>query len=277
MAGEKGQGLSPEQKRRYSRQVMLPGMGEEGQEKLLSARVLLVGAGGLGSSAGLYLGAAGVGTLGIMDGDTVDSSNLHRQVLHSMEDLGRPKPGSARDTISAVNPDVHIIPMRWKLTAENAADIISDYDIVVDCSDNFAARYLMADACYLAGKPMVHGSVYQYEGQASVFAAGGRPCYRCLFSRPPPAEDRRESRAAAVLGPVPGIIGMIQAAETIKLITGAGTTLAGRLLLVDTLGMSFRELNIERDPECPLCGDKPVITRLLDDYQAFVDSAWEQF
>jgi len=252
--------LSDEQIRRYNRHMILPQIGRDGQERLLAARVLLVGAGGLGSPVALYLAAAGVGTLGIVDFDTVDLSNLQRQILHHVHDLGRPKAISASETIGDLNPDVKVVPYALSLDADNAMEIISGYDIVVNCCDNFATRYLTNDACVLLGKPLVEGSVYHFEGQATVFLPG-MGCYRCLFPAPQ-APNSGVASPTGILGVAPGIIGVVQANEVIKLILGIGETLAGRLLLLDCLNSEFRQVRFRRNPNCPACGDTPSITTL---------------
>lgn len=261
--------LSPEQVIRYSRHIVMPKVGSDGQHRLLDARVLLVGAGGLGSPAALYLAAAGVGVLGILDDDVVDLSNLQRQVLHRTADIGRPKTASAADTLHALNPDVEVISHPLRLTSHNALSILGNYDLVLNCSDNFPTRYLVNDACVLLGKPLVDGSILQFDGQMSVFypAAGG-PCYRCLFPAPPRPGDVPSCAEAGVLGVLPGIIGSLQALEAIKLIVGAGTPMIGRLLIFDGLEMDITMVTIERNKECPVCGDKPTITTLID-YDAF--------
>jgi molybdopterin/thiamine biosynthesis adenylyltransferase/rhodanese-related sulfurtransferase len=246
--------LTPDQRRRYSRHLLIPEIGEEGQRKLLDAKVLLIGAGGLGSPAALYLAAAGVGTLGVVDADTVDDSNLQRQVLHTTERVGMPKVESARLTIEALNPDVTVIPHATRLTKENAFDLLGPYDIILDGTDNFASRYLINDACVLLGKPNIHGSIFRFEGQATTFLAGQGPCYRCLFPSPPPPELAPNCAEAGVLGLLPGTIGLIQATEVAKLILGIGEPLIGRLLIYDALRTTFRELKLSRDPECPMCG-----------------------
>ncbi len=245
---------SAAQRRRYSRHFLLPEVGEAGQQTLLGARVLLVGAGGLGSPAGLYLAAAGVGTLGIVDDDVVDESNLQRQVLHTTERIGHPKVESAKQTITALNPDVNVVLHPTRLSKENVLELVGQYDIVLDGSDNFATRYLINDACVLLGKPNVHGSIFRFEGQASTFVAGQGPCYRCLFPEPPPPDLAPNCAEAGVLGVLPGVIGVIQATEVIKLILGIGEPLIGRLLTYDALGATFRELKLHRDPDCPMCG-----------------------
>jgi molybdopterin/thiamine biosynthesis adenylyltransferase/rhodanese-related sulfurtransferase len=248
--------LTPDQRRRYSRHLLIPEVGEAGQQKLLDARVLLVGAGGLGAPAALYLAAAGVGTLGVIDADAVDDSNLQRQVIHTTDRIGQPKVESARQTIEALNPDVTVVTHQVRLTKENALDLLAQYDIILDGSDNFATRYLINDACVLLGKPNVHGSIFRFEGQATTFVPDDEtsPCYRCLFPEPPPPELAPSCAEAGVLGVLPGTIGMIQATEVAKLILGIGEPLIGRLLLYDALGMTFRELKIARDPDCPMCG-----------------------
>jgi adenylyltransferase/sulfurtransferase len=257
-------GFTEEQILRYSRQIILPYVGGEGQRKLLASKVLLVGAGGLGSPAGLYLAAAGVGTIGIMDFDVVDLSNLHRQVLHHTDDLGRPKTESAAETIRSLNPDVQVILHQQKLTSENALEIFSQYDVIVEGSDNFPTKYLANDACVLLGKPLVFGAVFQFEGQVSVFLPGESACYRCLFPNPPPPGAVPSCQEAGVLGVVPGVIGCIQATETIKLLLELGTTLAERLLILSALDMEFLEIQAKRNPQCPVCGEHPTVTELID-------------
>jgi sulfur-carrier protein adenylyltransferase/sulfurtransferase len=256
--------LTNEEVQRYSRHLIMPEVGVEGQRRLKAARVLCVGAGGLGSPAALYLTAAGVGTLGLIDFDAVDASNLQRQILHSTRDVGRSKLQSARDRLSALNPDVRIQTHETALTSANALEIFRDYDVIVDGADNFATRYLVNDACVLLGKPNAYGSIFRFEGQASVFATPGGPCYRCLYPEPPPPGLVPSCAEGGVLGVLPGVIGTIQATEAIKLIIGAGRTLAGRLLLYDALTMKFRELKLQRDPECPVCGDNPTVKALID-------------
>jgi len=267
--------LTEEQRIRYSRHTMLGEVGEEGQAKLLDAKVLLIGAGGLGSPAALYLAAAGVGTLGIVDFDTVDMSNLQRQVLHGMAMVGQPKVDSAAARLRDLNPDVKVIGHNVPITSDNALDIIKDYDIVLNGSDNFPTRYLVNDACHMLGKPLVDASIFMFEGQVTVYQPAmpeqgieGGPCYRCLYPDPPPPGEVPSCAEAGVLGVLPGIVGSIQAVEAIKLILGIGEPLVGRLLMVDTLDMSFRTLNVRRDPTCPLCGDHPTVTELLD-YEQF--------
>jgi sulfur-carrier protein adenylyltransferase/sulfurtransferase len=261
--------LSPEQLRRYSRHLLLPEVGLEGQKKLRAARVLCIGAGGLGSPVSMYLAAAGIGTLGIVDFDVVELSNLQRQVVHGTEDVGRSKAESARDTIRSLNPDVEVILHPSRLTSRNALEIIRPYDIVVDGTDNFATRYLTNDACVLLKKVNVYGSVFRFEGQASLFAPHqGGPCYRCLYPEPPPPGAVPSCAEAGVLGVLPGIIGLVQATEVLKQALGAGTSLLNRLLLFNALEMKFRELKLRRDPRCPVCGEQPTITSLVD-YEQF--------
>jgi sulfur-carrier protein adenylyltransferase/sulfurtransferase len=259
---------TPEQLIRYSRHFLLPEVGEDGQAKLLQAKVLMVGAGGLGSPAAYYLAAAGVGTLGIIDNDVVDISNLQRQILHANDRVGMPKVESAKKTLEALNPDVKVVPYQAKLTSENIMEIIKDYDFVVDGCDNFPTRYLVNDACALTKKPNVHGSIFQFEGQATVFYPGKGPCYRCLYPEPPPAELAPSCAEAGVLGVLPGLIGVIEALEAIKLILGKGDSLIGRLLCFNTLTMEINTLKLRRDPNCPMCGDHPTIHRLID-YEEF--------
>jgi adenylyltransferase/sulfurtransferase len=259
---------TPEQLIRYSRHFLLPEVGEEGQAKLLQAKVLMVGAGGLGSPSAYYLAAAGVGTLGIIDNDVVDISNLQRQILHANDRVGTPKVESAKKTLEGLNPDVKVVPYQAKLTSENIMEIIKDYDLVVDGCDNFPTRYLVNDACVLTGKPNVHGSIFQFEGQATVFYPGHGPCYRCLYPEPPPAEMAPSCAEAGVLGVLPGLIGVIEALEAIKIILGKGETLVGRLLHFNTLTLEINTLKLRRDPNCPMCGDHPTIRELID-YEEF--------
>jgi adenylyltransferase/sulfurtransferase len=259
---------TPEQLIRYSRHFLLPEVGEDGQAKLLQARVLMVGAGGLGSPSAYYLAAAGVGTIGIIDNDVVDISNLQRQILHANDRVGMPKVESAKKTLEGLNPDVKVIPYQAKLTSENIMEILKEYDLVVDGCDNFPTRYLVNDACVLAGKPNVHGSIFQFEGQATVFYPGKGPCYRCLYPEPPPAEMAPSCAEAGVLGVLPGLIGTIEALEAIKIILGKGDSLIGRLLCFNTLTMEINDLKLRRDPNCPLCGDHPTIHELID-YEEF--------
>jgi molybdopterin/thiamine biosynthesis adenylyltransferase/rhodanese-related sulfurtransferase len=263
---EKPVRLTPAQKSRYSRHLLIPEVGEAGQAKLLAARVLLIGAGGLGSPAAFYLAAAGVGRLGLVDDDVVDESNLQRQILHSTERVGQPKTESAKKTIQALNPDVQVDEHRVRLNRDNALELISKYDLLVDGSDNFATRYLINDACVLLGKPNVHGSIFRFDGQATTFVpGGGRPCYRCLFPEPPPPELAPSCQEAGVLGALPGIIGLVQTIEALKIVLGKGDLLVGRLMLYDALAQSFREVRYVRDPECPSCGDRPM-KELLPEY-----------
>ncbi len=260
--------LSHEEILRYSRHLILPDVGVEGQQKLKAARVLLIGAGGLGSPAALYLAAAGVGTLGLVDFDVVDKTNLQRQILHGTSTVGVSKLESATARIKDLNPNVRVEPFETRLTSENALDIIREFDIVADGTDNFPTRYLVNDACVLLDKPNVYGSIFRFEGQASVFHATRGPCYRCLYSEPPPPGLVPSCAEGGVLGVLPGIIGSIQAMETIKLILGAGQPLIGRLVLFDALKLQFRELKLEKDPDCPVCGSHPTVTELID-YQVF--------
>ncbi len=260
--------LSADETRRYARHLILSEVGAVGQRRLKQARVLLVGAGGLGSPAALYLAAAGVGTLGVVDSDTVDLSNLQRQILHDTPDAGRLKVDSARDRIGKVNPHVWVEAHPVRLTSDNARELVREYEVVVDGSDNFPTRYLVNDACVLEGRPNVYGSVLRWEGQASVFGTPDGPCYRCLFAEPPPPGLVPNCAEAGVLGVLPGIIGSIQAAETIKLLLGIGDTLAGRLVVFDALAMRFREIALRRDPACPVCGEQPEIRELID-YERF--------
>jgi sulfur-carrier protein adenylyltransferase/sulfurtransferase len=257
-------GLTGDEIRRYSRHLIMPEVGVEGQRKLKAARVLCIGAGGLGSPAALYLAAAGVGRLGLVDFDAVDFSNLHRQILHGTPDVGRPKLQSARDRLTALNPEVQIDTYETSLTSKNALDLFRDYDVILDGTDNFPTRYLVNDACVLLGKPNAYGSIFRFEGQASVFAAPGGPCYRCLYPEPPPPGLVPSCAEGGVLGVLPGVIGTIQATEAIKLILGVGEPLVGRLLLYDALTMRFRELKLRRDPACPVCGDQPTVRALID-------------
>jgi adenylyltransferase/sulfurtransferase len=261
--------LNDDELRRYSRHLSLPEVGLEGQRKICSASVLCIGAGGLGSPIAMYLAAAGIGKLGIVDFDAVELSNLQRQIIHGTADLGRPKTQSAGDTIHRLNPNVQVILHDTRLTSENALAILRPYDIIVDGTDNFPTRYLTNDACVLLRKPNVYGSIFRFEGQASVFAPHlGGPCYRCLYPEPPPPGTVPSCAEGGVLGVLPGVIGLIQATEILKLILGKGTLLLNRLLLYNALDMRFRELKLRRDPACPLCGEHPVITQLID-YQAF--------
>jgi molybdopterin/thiamine biosynthesis adenylyltransferase/rhodanese-related sulfurtransferase len=253
---------------RYSRHLILPEVGMEGQRKLKAARVLCVGTGGLGSPLALYLAAAGIGTLGLVDFDVVDASNLQRQIIHSTKDIGRKKLDSAAEKLIALNPALNIVKHDTMLSSANAMDILKDYDIVADGTDNFPTRYLVNDACVLLNKPNAYGSIFRFEGQASVFATKDGPCYRCLYPEPPPPGLVPSCAEGGVLGILPGLVGVIQATEVIKLILGKGNPLIGRLLLVDALGMRFRELKLRKNPECPVCGSNPTVTKLID-YEHF--------
>ena len=253
---------------RYSRHLILPEVGMDGQRRLKAARVLCVGTGGLGSPLALYLAAAGIGTLGLVDFDVVDASNLQRQIIHSTKDIGRKKLDSAEEKLLALNPALNVVKHDTMLSSANALDIIKDYDIVADGTDNFPTRYLVNDACVLLGKPNVYGSIFRFEGQASVFATEHGPCYRCLYPEPPPPGLVPSCAEGGVLGILPGLVGVIQATEAIKLILGKGESLIGRLLLVDALNMRFRELKLRKNPECPVCGANPTVTKLID-YQQF--------
>jgi sulfur-carrier protein adenylyltransferase/sulfurtransferase len=261
--------FSEDQVLRYARHIILPGIGGDGQRKLMAAKVLVIGAGGLGSPAAMYLTAAGVGTLGLVDFDRVDLSNLQRQLLHDTDDVGRPKVESARERLGGLNPNVDVVVHQTLLSSENAFDVLSGYDVVVDGTDNFPVRYLVNDACQLLGKPLVYGSIYQWEGQASVFLPGPQtPCYRCLFPEPPPPGTVPSCAEGGVFGVLPGIIGSIQAVEAIKLILGAGESLVGKLLLYDALRNEFTSVKLRWDPDCPVCGKHPTVTELID-YEAF--------
>src|SRR6201994_444572 len=256
--------LTHEEIARYSRHLILPEVGMEGQQRLKAAKVLCVGTGGLGAPLLLYLAAAGVGTLGLVDFDTVDASNLHRQVIHSTPDVGRSKLDSAAEKLQALNPEIKIVKHNTMLTSANAMEILKDYDIVADGTDNFQTRYLVNDASVLSGKPNVYASIFRFEGQASVFGAPDGPCYRCLYPEPPPPGLVPSCAEGGVLGILPGLLGVIQATEVIKLILGTGEPLIGRLLLVDSLGMRFRELKLRKNPDCPVCGTHPTVTALID-------------
>ncbi len=260
--------LTNDEIRRYSRHLLLPEVGIEGQRKLKAARVVCIGAGGLGSPVAMYLAAAGVGTIGLVDFDTVDFSNLQRQILHSTHEVGRPKLESAKRRLNALNPDVCVETHGVALSSANALDILRSYDYVIDGTDNFPTRYLVNDACVLLGKPNIYGSVFRFEGQASVFATREGPCYRCLYPEPPPPGLVPSCAEGGVLGVLPGLIGTIQATETIKLIVGAGSSLVGRLLLFDALAMRLREVKLRKDAECPVCGANPTIHELID-YEQF--------
>lgn len=260
--------LTPEQLTRYSRHFVLPEIGQEGQKRLLHAKVLLIGAGGLGSPLGLYLAAAGVGTIGIVDFDNVDLSNLQRQILHTNDEIGNPKVESAEKRIKAMNPDTQVIKHPVRLTSGNALEILRPYDIVIDGTDNFPTRYLTNDACVFLKKPNIYGSIFRFDGLATVFHAERGPCYRCLYPEPPPPGMVPSCAEGGVLGILPGVIGLIQATEAVKLIVGVGSPLIGRLLVYDALQMTFRELKLRKDPNCPVCGRHPTVTELID-YEEF--------
>jgi adenylyltransferase/sulfurtransferase len=265
---QKGQELSNEQINRYSRHLLLPEVGIEGQKRICNASVLCVGAGGLGAPLALYLAAAGIGRLGILDFDVVDRSNLQRQIIHGEEWLGKPKTESAQTRIKSINPDVEVVPYDTRLTSKNAIEIVKDYDVVVDGTDNFPTRYLVNDVCVLLGKPNVYGSIFRFEGQASVFDATKGACYRCLYPEPPPPGEVPSCAEGGVLGVLPGIIGTIQATETLKILLGKGRTLIGRLLIFNAMDMCFRELRLQKSPDCPICGENPTIKGLID-YEEF--------
>ena len=262
--GVQATSLSNDEVLRYSRHLIMPEVGMEGQLKLKAAKVLCIGAGGLGSPLALYLAAAGVGTLGVVDFDVVDYTNLQRQVIHTTADVGRKKLDSAAEKVKAINPFIQLRPFETRLTSENALELFRDFDIIVDGTDNFPTRYLVNDACVLTGKPNVYGSIFRFEGQVSVFATKDGPCYRCLYPEPPPPGLVPSCAEGGVLGILPGLVGVMQATEAIKLILGKGEPLIGRLLLVDALGMRFRELKLRRNPECPACGGHPTVTKLID-------------
>lgn len=257
--------LKDDQRKRYERHLMLQHVGEAGQEKLLGARVLVIGAGGLGSPVIYYLAAAGVGTIGIADADAVDLSNLQRQILHGTADIGSPKVESASEAVEALNPDVKVKTIMKRVEPENVMELLEDYDLAVDACDNFNTRYVVNDACVMQKKPFVHGAVFQFEGQASTFYAGRGPCYRCMFPTPPDPEIVPRGSDLGLLGVIPGVIGLIQATEAVKLILGIGEPLTGRFLLFDALKLRFRELTIRRDPACRVCGDSPEITSIDPD------------
>ena len=259
--------LTPNQVKRYSRHIIMNDVGSRGQRKLLQSKALIVGAGGLGSPSAVYLALAGVGTIGIVDFDVVEISNLQRQILHRTSDIGRPKLESARDSIQAYNPDINVVLHGERLESHNAMEIIGQYDLVINGADNFATRYLVNDACYLLGKPLVDGSILIFDGQSTVYIPG-QGCYRCLFPSPPPPGMVPNCAEAGVLGALTGLVGSIQATEALKLFLGVGETLTSRLLLIDALSMSFREVKIKRNPACPLCGDNPTVTELID-YEVF--------
>ncbi|MGQ9632174.1 MAG: molybdopterin-synthase adenylyltransferase MoeB [bacterium] len=260
--------FTEEQITRYSRHIILPEVGGRGQSKIRKARVLIVGAGGLGSPAALYLAASGVGTLGLVDFDVVDLSNLQRQIIHTVGDIGRPKVLSANEKVEALNPDVDVIAYDERLTPENIMGIIGGYDVIIDGSDNFPTRYLVNDACVFADKPLVYGSVFKFDGQATVFKPHEGPCYRCLYPEPPPPGTVPSCQEAGVMGVLPGVIGLIQATEALKLILGIGRPLIGRLLIYDSLDMTFSEVRVRRNPGCPVCGDSPTVRSLID-YEEF--------
>ena len=259
--------LTPDQVKRYSRHIIMGDVGSRGQRNLLQSKALIVGAGGLGSPSAIYLALAGVGTIGIVDFDVVEISNLQRQILHHTADVGRPKLKSAQDSIKAYNPDINVVLHEARLESDNAREIIGQYDLVVNGADNFATRYLVNDACYLEGKPLVDGSILIFDGQATVFVPG-EGCYRCLFPSPPPPGMVPNCAEAGVLGALTGLVGSIQATEALKLLLGIGESLSSRLLLIDALSMSFREVKLKRNPSCPLCGDNPSVTELID-YEVF--------
>ncbi len=259
--------MTPDQVKRYSRHIIMGDVGSAGQRKLMQAKALIVGAGGLGSPAAVYLSLAGVGTVGLVDFDVVELSNLQRQILHHTPDVGRPKLESAKDNIHAYNPDVNVVLHEVRLESDNAMDIISQYDLVVNGADNFATRYLVNDACYLLNKPLVDGSILIFDGQATVFLPG-QGCYRCLFPSPPPPGMVPNCAEAGVLGALTGLVGSIQATEALKHFLGIGDSLSSRLLLIDALSMNFREVKLKRNPKCPLCGDNPTVTELID-YEVF--------
>lgn len=260
--------FTDEQIERYSRHIILPEVGGKGQKKLLDSKVFLVGAGGLGSPAAFYLAAAGIGKIGISDDDVVDFSNLQRQILHSTKDVDYSKALSAKETLEDLNPDVEVVPYKVRLNSENIIDIIKDYDVILDGSDNFPTRYLVNDACVMLGKPLSHGSIFRFDGQATTILPGKGPCYRCLYETPPPPDLVPSCQEAGVLGIIAGIIGVVQATEVIKLQLGKGNLLNGKLLLYDSLNMDFRKLNIHRNPACPMCGENPTIKELID-YEEF--------
>ncbi len=265
--------FSKEQIERYSRHIILKEVGGMGQTKLLESKVLLIGAGGLGSPIAVYLAAAGVGTLGIIDDDVVDLSNLQRQILHGTSDIGIPKTKSAEATITEMNPDVKVIPIDERINSENAFQILEQYDLIVDGCDNFPTRYLINDACVMLGKPIVHGSIFQFDGQVTVLYPGKGPCYRCIFPEPPPAGMAPSCQEAGVFGVLPGIIGTIQAVEAIKILLDIGESLIGTLLIFDALTMSFNRMKLRQDENCLMCGENPTITELID-YEEFCEVRW---
>jgi molybdopterin/thiamine biosynthesis adenylyltransferase/rhodanese-related sulfurtransferase len=262
--------MSKEQQIRYSRHTMLPEVGEAGQIKLLKSRVLCIGAGGLGAPSSVYLAAAGVGTIGMVDDDVVDLSNLQRQIIHAQDRIGVPKVESAKQTLTGLNPDVKVVPLKLRMTSDNVLDIIKDYDVIVDGADNFPTRYLLNDASLKLGKPVIHASIYRFEGQVTAFVPGEGPCYRCLYPSPPPPDMSPSCQEAGVLGVLPGIVGSIQANEALKILLGVGSSLAGRLLVFDALKTKFRELKLRRDPRCPTCGEGVDRSKIeLIDYEQF--------
>jgi len=256
--------FTEEQLQRYSRHIILPEVGEHGQMKISKAKVFIVGAGGLGSPVGYYLAAAGVGTVAMIDNDYVELSNLQRQIAHSMRTIGKPKVESAKGTFESLNPDVNVVAFKQRLTKDNIFDLIHDYDIIVDCSDNYATRFLVNDACIMSRKPLVTGAIFRFEGQLTVIIPGEGPCYRCLFEEPPPPGMLPSPQGVGLLGVIPGVIGTLQAAEVLKLIIGKGEVLKGQLLIYDALKTSFRKVKVPKNPECPICGERPTITELID-------------
>ncbi|MFH1901476.1 MAG: molybdopterin-synthase adenylyltransferase MoeB [Candidatus Omnitrophota bacterium] len=260
--------LTEEQIERYSRQILLPNVGGKGQEKLLNAKVLIIGAGGLGSPCALYLASAGIGKIGIVDFDKVELNNLQRQILHSTKDVGTPKVESAKKTLKSINPDLQLTTYNLRLTSENISEVIKDYDIIVDGSDNFPTRYLVNDACVLSAKPLSHGGIFRFDGQAITIIPGESACYRCLFPEPPPPGLVPSCQEAGILGAVAGIIGTIQANEVLKYILKIGDLLTGKLLVFNALDSSFRQVKVSKDPKCPICGENPTVTKLID-YEQF--------
>jgi len=260
--------MNDQQIERYSRHIILKEVGGKGQQKLFDGKVLIIGAGGLGAPVALYLAAAGVGTIGIVDADDVDLSNLQRQVIHFTADIGKPKVDSAREKMQAINPDVNVMTYKQWVTADNISSIFADYDFIIDGTDNFAAKFLINDACVLAGKPYSHGGILQFVGQTITILPGQSPCYRCLFPQPPPKDAIPTCSQAGVIGVLPGVIGSIQATEAIKFLLGKGDLLTGRILMYDALGMKFRGVDIKRNPNCPICGEHPTITDLKDEIDA---------
>ncbi|RJQ33242.1 MAG: molybdopterin-synthase adenylyltransferase MoeB [Actinobacteria bacterium] len=255
--------FNSDEKERYARHFILPEIGEAGQKKIKDAKVLVVGTGGLGSPVDFYLAAAGVGTLGIVDADVVDASNLQRQILHFTDDIGKEKTLSAKDKLKKLNPNVNVITYQQKALAQNVEELVANYDIIVDCTDNFPARFLLNDAAYFAGKPLVHGAIFRFDGSVTTIKPNEGPCYRCIYHQPPAPSKQSDPSLAGLIGSVPGIVGTIMATETLKLITGVGRPLVGKLLSIDTLHMEFTKVNVRKDPKCPLCGTKS-ITGLVD-------------